>query len=85
MTGLDEDVGVDGCRDGRACRRISLMKWRSDGEFTLGITRVSRWRLLRTWVRSWRARPEDTEFIRTASLFRYWDQHSHEFETRWSE
>ena len=36
------DDGEDGCRSGRVCRITSVMKCRSDGELTLGITRASR-------------------------------------------
>ena len=36
------DEGEDGCRWGRVCRMTSVMKCKSDGELTLGITRASR-------------------------------------------
>lgn len=37
-----EGGGVDGCLEGRVCRITSATKCKSDAEFTLGTTRVSR-------------------------------------------
>jgi hypothetical protein len=37
-----DDDGGDGFREGRVCRITSVMKCRSDAEFTLGMTIVSR-------------------------------------------
>lgn len=42
---VEADLGVveevEGCRSGSVCRRTSIMKWRSEALFTLGITRAS--------------------------------------------
>ena len=59
--------GEDGWRSGRMCWSTSDMKWRSEARFTLGMTRASRLGACRMPVRSVRARPDDTELIRTAS------------------
>lgn len=40
----EEEVGEEGCRDGRAWRSTSVTKWRSEAELHFGRTRASRWR-----------------------------------------
>ena len=40
-TGLGDGVVLE-CRAGSVCRRTSVMKCRSEGEFTFGITKASR-------------------------------------------
>jgi len=67
FNGLEEGFGVEGCRSGSLCRRTSVMKCRSEARFTFGITTASRLGACRMVVRSSRARPEDTAFIRTLS------------------
>lgn len=65
--GFEEALGDEGCLSGSLCRRISVMKWRSEARFTFGTTIASRFGACRTEIRSSRARPEDTAFIRTES------------------
>ena len=62
-------LGEEGaCRWGRVWRIMSVMKWRSEARFTLGITRASRLGAWRIVVKSSRARPEETLFMRLGLL-----------------